>query len=170
MELNREKSGQEQDEPSVLGSVHISTSNVLSYSLVTGAAMLAFFFAFQAALISYFSNLYSTFAAVSIAFRPYQVPIGKICLTMLCVVMIMFTVWSLQMVHMTIDYITHIIKSGSTLEARISNLDNGIFSAILTNHERRSRHSKLSVWTTVVCWAISFLWIFIGILVWAPRP
>jgi hypothetical protein len=157
-----------QNQNDVLGSVHISTSNILSYSLVTAAAMLAFFFAFQAALLSYFSNLYGLLAPFSTKIYTYQIPAGKISLTILCVLMIFFTVWSLLMVHMTVHYIQQIIKAGSSLEGRIGNLEIGVFSAIYKTGVFRSS-SQLPFWTSVVCWTISFLWIVIGALVWMPR-
>jgi hypothetical protein len=167
MALNQKKGGNKQLDASLLGSVHISTSNILSYALVTTAAMLAFFFAFQATLIAYYSNLYSTFAGVIFKFPLYSIPIGRICLTLICVTMLIFTIWSLTMFSMTIKNITHVIESGAALEAKIENLDDGVFSSIMKDHVRRSHHNILSTLGFVVCWVISFFWIVVGLLVWA---
>ncbi len=128
--------------------------------------MLAFFFAFQATLIGYFSNFSNTFGVVTFKWNIYQIPIGKICVTLVCAMMFLFTIWSLKMVRMTIDYIAHIIESGAALEAKIGNLDFGVFSVISANRERRNQHSMLSSLTAVICWVISFLWLVTGALVW----
>jgi hypothetical protein len=90
MEPNQKDAPIKLREPSILGSMHISASTILSYSLVSAAAMLAFFFAFQATLIVYFSNLVSAFGSVKINLRLNDLPIGKIGLTLVCAIMLIF--------------------------------------------------------------------------------
>ena len=46
------------------GSVHTSTSNIISYSIYAATACLAFFFLFAAALFSGYMLAYSTFGVV----------------------------------------------------------------------------------------------------------
>jgi hypothetical protein len=101
MVAKQKKDRNQQIEPSLLGSVHISTSNILSYSLVTGTAMLAFFFAFQATLIDYFSNFSNAFRIITLKWHIYEIPVGKICVTLVCAMMVLFTIWSLKMVRVT---------------------------------------------------------------------
>jgi hypothetical protein len=144
--------------PSIWGSAHVSTSNVISYSLVTSAAMLAFFFTFQVGLISSYPSIKGL--------NPQSPLFGKIAVTSLCVVAIVFTIWSYKIVALFIRYFQSYLESGAALENR-SALEAGIYQEMLTTFRRPDRHLGLFVWTAAFLLSISLLWVCLIVLAWA---
>jgi len=67
----------------IQGSAHTSLSNLISYSMVSAAAMLAFFFAFQATLLASYPSIYSAVATKAAVVGKTQIPLGKIVTTFL---------------------------------------------------------------------------------------
>src|SRR5436309_2351310 len=89
----------------ILGAAHISLSNLISYTLVTAAGMLAFFFAFQASLLANYHSIHSALLDKSIIVGKSSLPIGKLALSCICVSVIIFNVWSYKVIKLCGYYI-----------------------------------------------------------------
>jgi hypothetical protein len=144
-------------------SMHVSTSNLMSYSLVTMATMLAFYFAFQGGLLAGYSFLYGSIVDVQ-----YKgLAIGKVLSSILIAVILIFNFWSYKIVRVFIDYFYTLVVTGSNIEmASGVSEDRGLYRAMLATYDRPGGHGRLFQWTRLFFVANSAFWVALGIWPW----
>jgi hypothetical protein len=150
----------------IQASAHASLSNLISYSIVSGAAMLAFFFAFQATLLAYYPSIYSVVVTKAAMVGKTQIPLGKIAATFLCVLMLIFNYWSYKMVMTFNHYIYSYLHSGSALEKE-AGLNASIYGPMLVTYEKYGRGGHGLYWTLAFFGVLSLVWITFAVMAWA---
>lgn len=144
-------------------SMHISVSNLMSYSLVTMATMLAFYFTFQGGLLAGYSFLYGDV----VAFQYKGWAVGKILSSILLTVIVVFNIWSYKIVRVFIEYFYTFVEAGSNLEERAGVSErSGLYRAMLATYNRPGGHGHLFKVTRVFFVANSLFWIAMGAWPW----
>jgi hypothetical protein len=145
----------------ILGAVHTSTATVMSYSLITAAAMLTFFFAFQGILLSNFPALHKGLA---------DLPASRWLLTALCVLAVVFSIWSALIVGMFIDYFEGFVASAVALERASGLGPESLYSTIdrIFGHSRAQSCLRLTTWIFFA--VLSIVWFILIFAVWGPQP
>jgi hypothetical protein len=148
----------------ILGASHISLSNLISYTLVTGAGMLAFFFAFQASLLANYHSIHSALLDKSISVGKSSLPIGKIALSCISVLVVIFNVWSYKMIRVIGYYFESLMTSGERLERSVG-LPEGIYISLFETRRKLGRSDLLYLISPFLV-ILSFVWLALAILAW----
>jgi hypothetical protein len=133
-----------------------SVSGVLAPSLAAAVAALAFFFWFQGTLLVAYPTIRSALSALKLC----DFPAGKVVITLLCLLPVVFNFWSYKIVCTFIGYLETVISSGKVLEEK-TGLKDGFFTSVSA-----MPHQNLFLLTGLFFWVLSLLWIGFLILVW----
>lgn len=160
------------DNSTFRGSAHLSISNLFSYGLVSAAAMLAFFFAFQGTLLVNYPSIQSKLLleTMAVCTNPapicaHHIPIGRVVLSTICIAALMFNLWSRKIVVLFATYMRVFLVSGARLEAE-SGLENGPYDTVLKTHDALGIRGHGSLLTTSFFILISLVWVFWIIEIW----
>lgn len=148
------------------GSVHLSLSNLISYTVVSGAAMLAFFFAFQATLLAYYPSIRTGLIDKSIIIQSTSIPIGRISITMICILVVAFNYWSYKIIRVFSYYMELYLISGTDLE-RSTALSRGIYLPLYEGYKKYGRHGHGIYVTRSVLLILSLAWVALGMVGWS---
>jgi hypothetical protein len=160
----KENSGDPPNFP-MIGSVHLSLSNIFSYTLVSGAAMLAFFVAFQATLLANYPTIYAALFSKTLAVGSVQLPVGKLAVSTICVFVLVFNYWSYKITVMFGYYVNSLLISGEILETYAA-IPNGPFSSLLEGFKQNGRRGHGTNWTRLVVLMVSLVWILLAVITW----
>jgi len=132
-------------------------AQVIGHTLTTSAVMLAFFFAFQGALLANFPALYRDFSRVTLPMLG-DLPVGRVAIVALCLLALSFTYWSYLIVRIFIIYFESFLRSGRSLETSHGDV-HGVFVALRTAYDQPGPQGRL-FWTTVVFFLlVGALWL-----------
>lgn len=148
----------------MIASAYTSTANVMGFTLGTSAAMLAFFFAFQGALLSGYASLHNGFAGAM--WREWHV--GKWAITGLCALAIVFTIWSFLVVLIFMRYFDAILSSGEALDAKTNKLT-GTYEAMRAAYKQSAAQKYLPVATFVFFAVLLLIWTGLIFVAWAHK-
>jgi hypothetical protein len=150
--------------------MHISLSNILSYSILAGAGSLAFFVAFQATWLASYPAIQAALVSKAMMIGSVNLPLGKIAVSSICLFILVFNYWSYQVTVLFAYYVRAFLISGAALE-KSAQFTDGPYGSIFEGFERyghqgRGSHSALSVWTLAVVLVISLVWLVLAALAW----
>jgi hypothetical protein len=132
-------------------------AQVIGHTLTTSAVMLAFFFAFQGALLANFPALYRDFSRVTLPMLG-DLPVGRVAIVALCLLALSFTYWSYLIVRIFIIYFDSFLTSGRELETANGDV-NGVFVALRRAYDQPGPQGRL-LWTTKIFFLLLVsLWI-----------
>jgi hypothetical protein len=152
--------------PALLGSAHLSLSNLISYTVVSGAGALAFFFAFQATLLAYYPSIHSALLSRSIIIWSVNLPIGRIALSSICLLVIVFNFWSYKITRAFSYYVNCYLIAGAALEKSVG-LSDGIYISLFEKYKQYGRSGHGFYWTFFFLFLLSTVWILLAVVAWA---
>ena len=146
---------------SYMASNNISSSNILSYLIVAGSTMLAFYFAFQATWIANFPSISTAILS------NYKILSREICVA-ICLSIVFFNVWSYWVIRVMINYVQLTIRNAAEAERVVldiiapSNAEaTPVFQSFMQNMKTRAPYTLRITELTLI--AISMIWISFAI-------
>ena len=91
--------------------------------------------------------------------------IGRIVLTGICVVAIVLSIWSYQVVRTFLNFFSAMLESGAALE-NANKLRGGIYEKLRNVYAGPGAHKSLRLWTTSFFLVFFLAWIVLFVFAW----